>query len=92
MTIIFRTDGAWGTGLGVNLNPAQVDGNFWDLQGRLTYIEDNPVEPIEPISITISGSQFSMGLSNGETLGPITMTMPVPLWLRRLRSGMRPPS
>jgi hypothetical protein len=80
MAIIFRTDGAWGTGLGVNLSPAQVDGNFWDLQGRLTYIEDNPVEPIEPISITIAGSQFSMGLSNGETLGPITMTMPVPLW------------
>lgn len=80
MTIIFRTDGAWGTGLGVNLAPDQVDGNFWDLQGRLTYIEDNPVEPIEPISITIAGSQFSMGLSNGETLGPITMTMPVPLW------------
>lgn len=80
MAVIYRTDGAWGAGKGSNLAPAEVDGNFYDLSGRLSYIEDNPVEPIAPISITISGYAFEMGLSNGETLGPIAMTMPVPLW------------
>lgn len=80
MAVIYRTDGAWGPGKGSNLQPSEVDGNFYDLSGRLDYIEDNPVLPIEPISITISGYAFEMGLSNGETLGPIAMTMPVPTW------------
>jgi len=80
MPIVYRTDGAWGTGKGSNLSPGEVDGNFYDLDGRVTYIEDNPVLPIEPISITITGYNFYMGLSNGETLGPVTMTMPVPEW------------
>jgi hypothetical protein len=80
MAIVYRTDGAWGTGKGSNLAPAEVDGNFYDLDGRITNFEDNPPLPIEPISITITGYDFSMGLSNGETLGPVTMTMPVPQW------------
>ena len=80
MAIIYRTDGAWGTGQGSNLSPAQVDGNFYDITTRVTYIEDNPVEPVVPIAINIEGSAFTMGLSNGETLGPIAITMPMPTW------------
>ena len=71
MPVIYRTDGAWGTGKGSNLAPAEVDGNFYDIDTRLTGIEDNPVEPVVPIAINIEGSAFTMGLSNGETLGPI---------------------
>ena len=74
MAIVYRTDGAWGSGKGSNLAPAEADNNFYDLDGRLTYIEDNPVLPIEPISITITGYNFYMGLSNGETLGPVVQT------------------
>jgi len=80
MAIVYRTDGAWGTGKGSNLEPAEVDGNFYDIDQRVTYWEDNPPLPIEPISITITGYNFTMGLSNGETLGPVVMTMPVPEW------------
>jgi len=80
MAIVYRTDGAWGTGKGSNLAPAEVDGNFYDLDTRVTYWEDNPPLPIEPVSITITGYNFYMGLSNGETLGPVIMTMPVPEW------------
>jgi hypothetical protein len=80
MAIIYRTDGAWGAGKGSNLAPAEVDENFYDVSQRVSYIEDNPVLPIEPISITITGYNFYMGLSNGETLGPVIMTMPVPEW------------
>jgi len=80
MAIVYRTDGAWGAGKGSNLAPAEVDGNFYNIDQRVTYIEDNPVMPIEPISITITGYNFFMGLSNGETLGPVIMTMPVPEW------------
>jgi hypothetical protein len=80
MAITYRTDGPWGTGQGSNLSPSQVDGNFYDLDTRVTWWEDNPPLPIEPISITVTGYNFTMGLSNGETLGPVTMTMPVPTW------------
>src|SRR6185436_7469209 len=80
MTVIYRTDGAWGTGQGSNLSPAQVDGNFYDIDTRVTSIEDNPVEPIAPIAINIEGQAFTMGLSNGETLGPIAVTYPMPTW------------
>jgi hypothetical protein len=80
MAIVYRTNGAWGTGKGSNLAPAEIDGNFYNIDSRVTYIEDNPVMPIEPISITITGYNFFMGLSNGETLGPVVMTMPVPEW------------
>jgi len=80
MAIIYRTDGAWGTGQGSNLAPAQVDGNFYDIDTRVTSIEDNPVEPVVPIAINIEGSAFTMGLSNGDTIGPIAITMPMPTW------------
>lgn len=80
MTITYRTTGPWGAGKGSNLAPAEVDGNFYDIDQRVQYVEDNPPLPIEPISITIAGYNFSMGLSNGETLGPVIMTMPVPEW------------
>lgn len=77
---VYRTDGAWGAGKGSNLAPAEVDGNFYDIETRVSFIEDNPVEPITPIAINIEGGQFTMGLSDGSTLGPITITYPMPLW------------
>src|SRR5580765_3408316 len=80
MAIVYRTDGAWGSGKGTNLAPAEVDGNFYDIDGRVTFIEDNPVEPVTPIAINIEGSAFTMGLSDGSTLGPIAITMPMPTW------------
>ncbi len=80
MPVIYRTDGAWGTGKGSNLAPAEVDGNFYDVDTRVTFIEDNPVEPIVPTAINIEGALFTMGLSDGSTLGPIVMTYPMPTW------------
>jgi hypothetical protein len=81
MTIVYRTDGAWGTGKGVNLTPVEVDGNFYDLDGRVTYVEDNPTPAVVPIGINIEGALFTMDLSDGSSLGPIVMTMPVPRWV-----------
>ena len=80
MPVIYRTDGAWGPGKGANLEPAEVDGNFFDIAARVDYIEDNPVAPITPIAISIEGAAFTMGLSNGDVLGPITITYPMPEW------------
>ena len=80
MPVIYRTDGAWGPGKGANLEPAEVDGNFFDIASRVDYIQDNPVAPITPIAISIEGAAFTMGLSNGDVLGPIAITYPMPEW------------
>ncbi len=88
MAVVYRTDGAWGSGQGTNLAPAQVDGNFYNIDTRVTFIEDNPVEPVVPIAINIEGSAFTMGLSNGEVLGPIAITMPMPTWRDQWNPGV----
>lgn len=80
MAIIYRTDGAWGTGKGVNLVPVEVDANFFDVDQRIEYLQDNPPEAITPVAISIEGGLFTMQMSDGSTLGPIVMTMPVPQW------------
>lgn len=43
---------------GSNLTPAEVDGNFTDLDGRVTAIEENPVEPNEISNIFAVGTQM----------------------------------
>ena len=71
MTIIYRTDGAWGTGKGSNLTPAEVDGNFHDLDGRVETIESNPTQPYQISNITKSGYAITIHLSDGVTeFGP----------------------
>ena len=80
MSITYRTSGAWGPGKGSNLAPAEVDGNFYDVDQRISAFEDNPPEPIKPVSITLEGYNFTMGFDDGTILGPITMTYPVPQW------------
>jgi len=80
MPVIYRTSGAWGPGKGANLEPSEVDGNFYDVDTRVTFMEDNPVAPVTPIAISIEGAAFTMGLSNGDVLGPIAITYPMPEW------------
>lgn len=73
MTITYRTSGAWGSGKGSNLTAAEVDGNFYDLDGRVTDLEDNPPVPAEISNIAVSGSQVTFYLSNGSSYGPYTL-------------------
>jgi len=80
MPVIYRTAGAWGPGKGANLEPAEVDGNFFDIATRVDFIEDNPPAAVVPIAMSIEGSALTIGLSNGDVLGPVTITMPMPEW------------
>lgn len=68
--IIYRTAGAWGPGAGANLQPQQVDGNFWDLQQRLRDLEINGVKPVEIATFTVAGNQFYVHMSDGTVHGP----------------------
>jgi hypothetical protein len=73
VAIIYRTAGAWGAGNGANLTPAQVDGNFWDLHGRVDTLERTPPTPNNIANITATGSQMTITMDDASTFGPFTL-------------------
>lgn len=76
MAIIYRTAGAWGAGKGSNLTPAEVDGNFYDHEGRIAAIESNPPSPNEILSITKVGTSLLVTMDDLTTWGPFEMPRP----------------
>lgn len=77
---VYVTTGAWGAGGGVPLSAAEIDTNFYRVVQRIETLEDDPPTGPYPTSITLAGTSFTMGLSDGSTLGPITFTIPMPSW------------
>lgn len=77
MTIIYRTTGAWGSGKGSPLTSAEVDGNFYDLSGRVTTLETVPPEAVSIDDITQTGSDLFIHMTDGNTFGPFTIDVPV---------------
>lgn len=67
MALVYRGNGAWGTGKGANLTAAEFDGNTWDLDQRIVALETNPAAPVEISNITQSGTTVTIHLSNGTT-------------------------
>lgn len=81
MSIVYRTDGAWGAGLGVNLSAAQVDNNFWEVVERLVALETGAVASVNQIdSITVIGSQMTIFMEDATTFGPFTIPVAVMHW------------
>lgn len=73
MTIIYRTAGSWGVGKGSNLTAAEVDGNFNDLDTRVTEIETNPPNAISIDSIDVTGNLMTITMTDASTLGPFVL-------------------
>lgn len=71
--MIYRTDGAWGTGKGGNLTPAEVDGNFYELDQRVESLEENPPAPAEIDTIALVGTQLTITLTDARVFGPFTL-------------------
>ena len=71
--ITYRTLGPWGSGKGANLQPSEVDANFYSLAQAIVNIQDNPEEPNGIYSITVSGTQMTITLNDGTILGPYTL-------------------
>ena len=80
MDLIFRTDGAWGPGKGANLQAAEVDANFWSVATEILNLQDNPALPTGIQSITISGTQMTITLTDGSVMGPYTIPVLVMRW------------
>lgn len=76
----YRTNGAWGAGIGVNLTPAQVDENFYELRTDLDDLIANPPTPNSIESITASGFNWTIHLTDGSTLGPVAVPVVQMTW------------
>lgn len=65
MTITYRTDGDWGSGKGANLNAAEVDGNVYDHETRITSLENDPPAAVDISNITQAGGVMTVHLNDG---------------------------
>lgn len=63
----------WGVGKGSRLTSLEVDLNWWEIYGRLKSLEDNPPVAVSVAGMTVVGTQWTVNLSNGDTLGPFTL-------------------
>ena len=73
MTIVYRSE------KGSNLTAAEIDGNFHDVDDRINFIEENPPEPVIPVSATMTAGSYTLGFSNG-TSYTVTFVQPMPQW------------
>jgi hypothetical protein len=75
MAIIYRTAGPWGAGKGANLVAGEVDGNFYDLNNRLTVTEETIPELVSISFFEVSGSSFYIHMTDGTIQGPFALPM-----------------
>lgn len=81
MTVIYRTAGAWGSGKGSNLTPAEVDGNFYDHEGRIAAIEGSPPTPVEIASIDVNeDGELTVTMDDDTTYGPFQIPVTAFTW------------
>lgn len=76
----YRTNGAWGSGIGVNLTPAQVDANFYELRSDLDDLIANPPTADSIVSVSQSGLDLTFHTTLGNSLGPLVMPYIGPVW------------
>src|SRR4029077_4959667 len=87
-TIVFRTLGPWGAGKGANLDAGEVDNNFWSLAEAIIALQNDPALPVGIASITVSGTQMWITLTDGDVLGPYTLPVLTFRWRGEYESGM----
>lgn len=80
----YRTAGAWGSGLGRNLNPVEIDTNFYDHENRIDYLETHPPAAVGISNIAVSGNQVIFHLADGSSFGPFSL----PYATISVRSGL----
>ena len=73
MDLTFRLPGPWGAGKGANLQPTEVDNNFWALAEAVVDLQSNPAQPVGIASISVSGTQMTITLTDGTVMGPWTL-------------------
>ena len=77
---VYRTAGAWGPGEGINLTPAQVDTNFYDLRTDVDDLIANPPTGVGIASIAVAGTAMTITLTDATELGPFPMPVLMFRW------------
>jgi hypothetical protein len=67
MTIVYVTDGAWGSGTGTPNSAAQVDGNFYDVDQRIVALNADLAEGKRIESVTYTSSSMTFHFTDGTT-------------------------
>jgi hypothetical protein len=86
ISITYRTDGPWGSGIGHNLAARNIDENFWNAIQAIQELIDNPLEPVQITSITYDSRGLVFQMSDGTTIGPV----PVPVLTFYYRGDWQP--
>lgn len=71
--VTYRTLGPWGSGKGANLQPSEVDANFYSLAQAIVDIQNNPEAPNGIETISVAGTQMTITLTDGTVMGPFTL-------------------
>lgn len=72
--MLYRTTGAWGAGKGSKLTKTEIDTNFYELDQRLTAVEDAVAAGTNPISyIASTGTSLFIHMTSGAVYGPIPL-------------------
>lgn len=81
ISITYKGDGPWGTGVGALLGPEQIDGNFYSIAQAVENLIANPPTPDEIASVTADGTAMTIHLQSGSMVGPIPL--PALAWVWR---------
>jgi hypothetical protein len=75
MAVIYRTSGPWGAGKGANLVAGEVDGNFFDLDGRVGAVEDSiPAAAVGIAFFAVTPPNlFYVHMTDGTIQGPFAL-------------------
>jgi hypothetical protein len=87
MDLTFRLPGPWGPGKGSNLQPTEVDQNFWALAEAIVDLQSNPAQPVGITSISVSGTQMTITLTDGTVMGPFTLPVLTFRWRGEYEAG-----
>ncbi len=80
MRFVTDDNGRWGAGVNRELAANEIDLNFWELLSLINNIIANPAAPISIASISGDGNQIIFHMSDGSTIGPITIPVPEIHW------------
>jgi hypothetical protein len=65
MTVVYVTNGSWGTGTGSPISAAQVDGNFWDVDQRIVDLTADLAEGKRIESVTYTSNSMTFHFTDG---------------------------
>lgn len=72
MSLVYRGNGAWGTGKGSPLTSTEGDNNIWELDQRIVALEAAPSAPYID-NVVQDGNSIIFELTNDTQVGPVTL-------------------